>query len=229
MLISRANDVFLSLLCLFALLMILPKLFTKNYPIFIWVISLYIFLILAQVVFGCYYDLTRRDLGGKKSPTAISVFIFIILEYSIFSFLLSKFISPMLIKKWLRTSIVLFIITALLVWNSIPSYSKVISILTVLESILLIPLCLYHLYELLNKPRLLKITNESSFWITMGILFLFISMTPYYLFFEYFENNLKMRMIDYVSYDILVIIFTRASLLTIKLAHNSDFANLIRS
>jgi hypothetical protein len=181
-----------------------------------WIIALYILSIILQLIVGDYYVLNRSGLKGKRSPTNISLYIFIILEYSAFAFLLSRFINLILLKKYLILSCVLFTVVAVLIWFSNLPFRSAASVTTTIESISLIPFCLYYFVELLKKRPFLKLTGEPSFWITTGILFLFICITPYYLLYAYFKKYPEMHMIDFLGYDLLVLFLAKSSLVEIK-------------
>ena len=188
----------------------------KRNKFYLWAIVFYIFLITVQVLIGIYYDFVGPEFKGKGDPTNISAYIFAILEYSIFALLLSTFIRSVVVKKYLSISCLLFSISAVLIWYYNTSFTKAFSIETTIESISLIPFCLYYFFELLSNPPLLKLTNEPSFWITTGILFLFICITPYYLLFDYFKNITQMQLIDFFGYDLLVLFLAKASFIKSK-------------
>jgi len=183
---------------------------------YLWAIVFYIFLITVQLLIGLSLHFTGLELQGKKSAANISAYIFVIPEYAIFAFLLSKFIHSIVVGKYLRLSCILFSVVAILVWHFSASFYKAFSIETAIESISLIPFCLYYFFELLDNPPLLKLTNDPGFWITTGILFLFICITPYYLVFDYFRNTNEMQMIDFVGYDLIVLFFAKASLTEVE-------------
>jgi hypothetical protein len=110
---------------------------------------------------------------------------------------------------------------AISIWYSKLSFEKAISITTTIESLCLIPFCLFYFFELLTTPCFLKLTEVPSFWVTTGILFLFISITPYYLAYEYFKkNNIEMETLDFFGYDLLIAFLAKASLTTFK--HQND-------
>jgi len=207
----EANSIFLFFLSVIVLLLTLRRIIQKQKnKFYLWSISLYTFLITTQLLIGIYYDLVRPELQGKKSPADMSAYIFVILEYSIFAVLLSKFIHSIAVKKYLLVSCFVFAVLAALIWRFNSSFYKAFSVETTIESLCLFPFCLYYFFELLNEPPLLKITTEPAFWITTGILFLFICITPYYLVFDYLKNVEGMQMIDFVGYDVLVLFLGKA-------------------
>lgn len=184
----------------------------------LWAILLYVLLVTTQLFIGIYYDFARPELQGKQGPGDISAYIFVVLEYSLFAILLSKFIHSILAKKYLRVSCIAFTLAAILIWRYTSSFYKAISIETTIESLSLFPFCLYYFFELLNEPPLLKLTAEPAFWITTGILFLLVCITPYYLVFDYLKKVDGMQMIDFIGYDLLVLFLGKASFIKPSLA-----------
>jgi hypothetical protein len=213
----KANAIFLFLLCLFILVLIKKRVFNKYAPVYLRLIPLYILLIIFQLAFGNYIIFITKSYASRKYLVNLSAYIFTILEYFIFAILLSKFIKLTIIKRSVRCSCILFALVAVIVWNTIPSSTNALSFITGAESISLIPFCLYYFYELLNVPPFLKITEEPAFWITTGILFLLICITPYYLAFDYFRKMSEMQMIDFFGYDLLVLFLAKASFTKSKL------------
>jgi hypothetical protein len=216
----ETHAIFLFLLSTVILLLTLKKIIQKKkYEFYLWAIVLYIFLITMQLLIGLYYHFIGTEVKGKQSPTNISAYLFVVLEYSIFALLLSKFVRSIAVEKYLPLSCILFGVVAIVVWYSNSSFYKAFSVETAIESISLIPFCLYYFFELLNNPPLLKLTNEPAFWITTGILFLFICITPYYLVFHYFKKINEMQMIDFFGYDLVVLFLAKASFTKSKSAN----------
>ena len=216
----ETHAIFLLLLSTIVLLLTLKKIIRKKKnEFYLWAIVLYTFLITVQLLIGLYYQFVAPEIQGKQSPTNISAYIFVVLEYSIFALLLSKFIHSTAVEKYLPFSCILFGVAAILVWRFNSSFYKAFSVETAIESISLIPFCLYYFFELLNNPPLLKLTSEPAFWITTGILFLFICITPYYLVFDYFKNINEMQMIDFFGYDLVVLFLAKASFTKSKSAN----------
>ncbi|HEV8286385.1 MAG TPA: hypothetical protein VGQ09_18885 [Chitinophagaceae bacterium] len=190
--------------------------FDKKTIPYLKLIPIYIFLIVLQVAFASYFIFTKTTLRGKESPINISAYVFTILEYLIFATLLSKFIKLDFVKKYLIFSCIPFTVLSIIIWHSNNRYRTAMSIITTIESLSLIPFCLYYFVELLNNPRFLKLTDEPSFWITTGILFLFICITPFYAVFDLFKNIPEMQLIDFFGYDLLVLFLAKASFTKIK-------------
>lgn len=214
--VREANILFLFFLSLLVLFLIIRKRLRKNSPPYLKLISLYILLIALQIGFSHYYVFTNAILRGKKDPINISAYIFMIFEYSIFAVLLAVFIKLRTIKKYLILST--FILTSffIIIWYSSLSFIKTISISTTIESICLVPFCLYYFFELLKNPPFSKLNDEPSFWIVTGILFLFIFITPLYLTYDYFKQIPQMQILDYLGYDLIVLFLAKASFIKTK-------------
>ena len=207
----NANAVFLSLLCVIVLSLITKRIFKRNVRAYLRLVPFYIFLIVVQLSFGNYIIFGALPDARKKYLVNLSAFVFSVLEYLIFSILLSQFIKLRIIRRYLRLSSIPFVVLGVISWHFIRLSTNALSFITAAESILLIPFCLYYFYELLNLPPFLKITEEPSFWITTGILFLFICITPYYLAFDYFKNIYEVQMIDFFGYNLMILFLAKAS------------------
>ena len=209
--ISEANVLILFFLGIFILILISKRMLKKKSPAYLKLISLYIFLMILQIAFGLYFIFANSHHRGKQSPINVSGYIFIVFEYGMFAILLSNFIKLIIIKKYLLYSCILFPLIAIAIWFLIPSFARVVSVLNAIESISLIPFCLYYFFELLRNPTSVRLTEQPSFWITTGILFLFICITPYYIAYDYFKKVPQMQIIDYIGYDLLVLFLAKGS------------------
>jgi hypothetical protein len=207
----KANAIFLSLLCLTIIFLVTKKILSKSVRPYLRLVQLYLLLIVVQLSFGNYIIFGALSDARKKYLVNLSAFAFTVLEYLIFSILLSRFIKLPIIKNYLRLSCIPFVVLGIISWHFMHSSTNALSFITAAESILLMPFCLYYFYELLNIPPFSKITEEPSFWITTGILFLFICITPYYFAFEYFRNKNEVQMIDFFGYDLMVLFLAKAS------------------
>ena len=176
-----------------------------------------IFLVIFQIGFALYFILIDiHHNHGKQSPVNISGYIFVVIEYCIFATLLSEFIRRQSLKICVRYSVIPFCLAATILWFSEASFARTLSMLNTLEGILVIPFCLYYFYELSKKPLINKLINEPSFWMTTGILFLFVCISPYYFAYDFIIKIPEMQIIDFVGYDLLVLFLAKASLLQEK-------------
>lgn len=221
----QANGLILLFLCLCLLPFIVKNIIGKNKPAYLKLIPFYILLIIIQALLAEFETFIIAGPGGKKDPTNVSFLVFIVLEFCIFAILLSKFIKALYIKKFLIFSCPIYIVISIIVWIVNSSLSKIFSITTTIESIVLIPLCLFYFYELFLQPPFLSLVKEPSFWITTGILFLLICISPFYFNYKYFLKYPDMQVIDILSYDILVLLFAKACFIESKLKNPKN--NLI--
>jgi len=211
-----ASGLLLFVLCLALLPSIAKNSLGKKKPAYLKLIPVYIFLIFVQGVIGELDLFLQPWKRGKHSVVNTSLFIFIQFEYSIFAFLLSRFIEHRIVKRFLIFSCPLFITIAIMVWYFTPHIYKIFSTTTIIESLTLVPFCLYYFFQLLQKPPLFKLTDDPSFWITAGILFLFTIITPFYILDDYLINDRALEIIDYIGYYVVVLLFAKASFIKPK-------------
>ena len=213
---NRSSDIagiILLIICIISLAITINQLVRNKNSFYIRLIVLYIFLTVFQLSLGAYITtFSAPPNSNKASIVNISVYIYIIFEYIILSFLISNFIVSEFIKKIIKLSCILFPAIAIFNWFYFDSFIIALSISNTMEGILLIISSLYFFQELIRTPIIPQLEKDPSFWIVIGILFLFICITPYYLSFEYFKAIPQMQIIDYVAYLIIIVLFTKASL-----------------
>ena len=64
----------------------------------------------------------------------------------------------------------------------------------------------------MRNPPEVQLNKEASFWIVTGILFLFIWITPFYLAYKSVVKIPELKIIDYLAYAVIILLFTKASL-----------------
>jgi hypothetical protein len=199
------------LLCLtiVALIFVAKRSLAKNMPSYLQLIPLYFLLIIIQLIFAEYWIFSGR-VRTEKGPINISAYGFTIIEFLILSTLLSKFVKNIAVKKVVLFSCFLFPATGIIMWYT-EDFVDALSVLTTIESLLLISFCLCYFFELLNGPATTALSNDPSFWITTGILFFFISITPYYLAFGYFRKIREMQLIDYFGYMLIIVFLSKST------------------
>ena len=192
----------------------------KSYPLiqrfpkrtYIKPIVVYFVLTLAQslvTTFEKYIMDPENKLTERISPSYVSGFIYINIEYYICSYLLSKFIKSKLIKKILRLSLIFMLSLAVFLWFTNLNMIKVISIFSTAESILLLLPSFYYFYEILYDPPVLQLNKEPSFWIVTGIIFLFICLLPVYLGLGILNRIDSIQTIDYIGYALIILLFLK--------------------
>jgi hypothetical protein len=174
---------------------------------------IYVLLVTIQILVGYYEILYVETIPwGKNSLMNISAFIFIMIEFLIFLLLLKTSIKAIRIRKMLLPLLIIFPLSSILIWTSTNSLSEALSTISTIESIILIPICLYYFAELLRTPPVLVLANEPSFWIVTGILFLLICITPFYLAMRLLKPTPDIQIVDHLAYIIIVILFTKSFL-----------------
>jgi hypothetical protein len=207
---NQLSILLLILLSMIAIFISFKRSLVSSYG-YLKLVPLYISMVLAQLFIGQYEVYFLKTKINKQNLANISAYIFVTIEFIIFCLLLINIISNNFVKRSLSRLIFLFPVLSLIIWYSNELFAKAISIITTVESFVLIPACLYYFYELFKRPPLLILTKEPAFWITTGILFLLVSITPFYLFLSYFlDTSINMQIIDHVAYDIIVILFTKS-------------------
>lgn len=153
---QEANGLFLLILCVVLLPFIVKNIFKKKKPPYLKLIPIYVSLIIIQFLVSDYDTFISPRSVGKNNPGWISMFVFIVLEYCIFAILLSKFIRAPFIKKFLIFSCPIYTVSAIITWETVSRLSKIYSITTTIESVVLIPSCLFYFYELFVRPPFFK-------------------------------------------------------------------------
>ena len=203
--------VLLAILCLVTLCFMTSYLFNNITPLYKKIIILYILLILCQIILA-YLDLLYFQSISlvKYRLMNSSAYAFVVVEFLTFSYFLKHAIQESFIDKVILSCIIIFILLSINFWLSLDTISKAISFQSSFETILLLPVCLIYFYLLLKNPPVLILTREPFFWIVIGILFLLICITPFYLMISYFKPTPEMQIVDHIAYMIIVGFFTKA-------------------
>ena len=202
----------LSLICIFAIVKSLQQI--KRFPQkkYFKIIFVFFLLTLFQIIIGLidqFFIDTSNKISGRKSPTNISMVVYIICEYQIYVYLLLIFVKSPPVKTYLEISRYFIFFLAIILWFSKISMSLVASYYTLAEGILLLPACFYFFYEILTGPPVLKLSEESSFWIVTAITFLFICLIPAYIGIAIIQKFKPIGIMDYLGYCLLTILFLK--------------------
>jgi hypothetical protein len=201
---------FLAIVCCF---ITGKSIFLHKKPMYFIIIPIYFSLLIFQLLYCDYYFFfSNIKTTGKGNPGNQSLVIYIILEYIVFSILLSKSIKLSFLKMYLPLSSIFFFAFVTYAWYYINPWNDFLASITVVESIIIIFSCLYYFYETIKKPAISHLNKEPFFWITTGILFLFIWITPLYLAYKAVANFPELQIIDYLAYAAIIIMFTKAVL-----------------
>jgi len=202
----------LSLICIFAILKSLPQI--KRFPQkkYFKIILVYFLLTLFQIIIGLIDQLfidNSDKISGRKSTTNIAMVVYIICEYQIYVHLLLTFIKSQPIKTYLEISRYFILLLAIILWFSKIGMELLASYYTLAEGILLLPACFYFLYEILTGPPVFKLSEEPSFWIVTGIIFLFVCLIPAYIGIAIIQNFEPIGVMDYIGYYFITILFLK--------------------
>jgi len=141
-----------------------------------------------------------------------SMYMYLLIEITGCALYIRENIQSRQAKKLVLSSAIIFdmyIISFKLVHSStlfVPSHIET------LEGLLIIMYCLYYFYELFTMNPDKVLLNEPAFWAISGMLVLFSTITPLFLFFNYLRNNLRplansLYVINNISYILLFITF----------------------
>lgn len=138
--------------------------------------------LLFYVFFSFVVDSTLLNLDNSKDKVLIYAIlsIFTIIEYSIFSYFLYSVIDNKIFRTIILVSTVGFFLFAIYYFfNS--KYNSFDSLSASIGSILIVAYCIFYLFDQLNKPQVMFIYQDPSFWFVVGLmvylsgtLFLFI-------------------------------------------------------
>ena len=134
----------------------------KKTRMLLWVILFY-----AAYSFGNNTIVVFLDDHG--SNPAIWLYIFTVIEYTLFAFFIYHVLSDVVYKRALLTISVLFITFCLFNIFFQPQY-QFDSLQTSIEALILLIFCILFLFEQINKPEITFIYNSYTFWIITGIL-----------------------------------------------------------
>jgi hypothetical protein len=134
----------------------------KKTGMLLWVILFY-----AAYSFGNNTILVFLDDRG--SNPAIWLYIFTVIEYTLFAFFIYHVLSDVVYKRALLTISVLFITFCLFNIFFQPKY-QFDSLQTSIEALILLIFCILFLFEQINKPEITFIYNSYTFWVITGIL-----------------------------------------------------------
>lgn len=216
---SQPYEIFVLLLFLLSLFVLPVTILSarrKKSLLAIKLVPLYVFLISVQLVIATFEILADWPGNNKQSPANISTFVFISCEFIIFSLILRQEMQSAKLKRVLLLGIWAFPVIALIIWVTTSWFYHAITRATSLEAVILVPFCLMYFVQLQRIPPLFRLIDQPMFWMITGILFLLVIITPYYLLLKHFRAIDEMQIVDHVAYMLIVLLFARASILTLK-------------
>lgn len=152
-----------------------------------------------------------------KNIIHISVIIFVIIEFALFS----NFLRYQLLSSKLKSlvgmmnSIFLIFLTCIWFLPDYIFYSHTTDAIFVFESFFLLIPCLFYFYELFKVPMLTDLKNNPAFWVVTGIFFLSCSSIPLFLLISFMDRFKAyygaFYSLNYILYILLFLLFIRAS------------------
>jgi hypothetical protein len=125
---------------------------------------------------------------------------FLIIYYTFYSYFFSHFLQPAL-KKVITVSCILLIAFSLINLFFIQGPNFFNSYTMAAASILMLTMSILYLKQLLNENKVIKLSRDSLFWISIGILIFHLGALPYFSLLNYLNKNFLS-----LSYSLLLII-----------------------
>ena len=151
----------------------------------------------------------NNQFNGRNSFSNIFLLIYMIFEYSIYTYLLLLFINSELIKKYMKICMIIFLLIVNISWFSQLPFVKMFSIISLTESVFLLIPAFYYFYEILKGPPVLELSQEPSFWIVTGIVFLQICLIPIYVGLLTINKIVPIQSLDYLGYILIILLFLK--------------------
>lgn len=178
-------------------------------------ITIFFALLLSQVAITEYLVNTSLFKISNKQVIDISLIIYIPIEVFILSQILYHSINSTIIKKYLLATPIFHSLFTIGCWFFLPPKIDILSYISTTESFLLIIPSIFYFYEIMNVPPILQLNNEPAFWTSTGILFLIITITPFFLLYPAIRP-LTRQLIDFLGYTIIILLFIKASICSPK-------------
>lgn len=147
----------------------------------------------------------------------ITVHAFIITEYMIIYNLLFQLIRKKGFRVVMHFLMYMFLIFMLYIFIKTKFITIVASELTILNSLCIAIPCIFYFHEIFTSPPLVNLSEEPSFWIVTGYLFMVICTLPFYLLENYLHENMinlqkQIYILNYVFYCLLFVFISKAFL-----------------
>jgi hypothetical protein len=116
--------------------------------------------------------------------------IFILIEFIVIYLFYFSLIRNRTVKQLMKIIFCCFPLFLISYWIIInPFASDKLSIVAICEALCIIFPSLTYLFQFFTQNPNLKLTDESSFWVTIGILFYFNTTFPFYIFRDYMYEH----------------------------------------
>lgn len=166
---------------------------------------------LQELVVVCDDLKPRKSIFGSN-VSQNSLYPYLIVELACCLLYIKANIKSRKVKKVISLATLLFIFyTIIFCTVHHTSHYFYLQIPTV-EGFLIILFCLYYFYEIFTIRPDKKFSREPSFWAVSGMLVVLITLTPYFMLVNYFENNYRplfrvLYIVNDISYCLLFITF----------------------
>lgn len=151
-----------------------------NIP-FKWFFILYVFLSFTQSLISLLARSGYNNLYDSNF-IEISINVFTLFEIILFTAFFLKVISDNNFQKIIALLVTPFIIWILYRWIFFYEYSIINKYITVIECAIFIIISLLYFIKVLKSPIEVKLNQNPTLWIVIGIFFLCIFLFPFYLF-----------------------------------------------
>ena len=175
----------MTIIGMIALTIVTQKTLKKNTPSYLKFFAPYITCSILQTLLSVYCDLNPLP----RSIDSISANIFTLLEFLVFCNFFLSIIESKRFKKFLLFCLFSFPTFCLYYWQKINSFYSFPYILSVIEAFCFLIPCFFYFYEVFTKPPIQNLSRQSTFWITTGILFYFITLIPCFLIMKFLEDD----------------------------------------
>lgn len=149
-----------------------------------------------------------------------SIYIFIIVELAVVYLLLFKVTNRKRFKRAIIILFGLFIVLLIFIFNRlyiVGFETQIPSSFSIINSIFIAIPCLFYFYEIFDSTPVINLSQEPSFWIITGFLFMAICTLPFYCLESYIYENMiasydQLYILTYVFYCVLFILISKALL-----------------
>lgn len=174
-----------------------------------YLIPIYLFLVIVQIQVSEYTVMFKINQIGGVNINKINIGVFIPIELITLSAIQYFSYASRKTRRFIVLATTAHFLISIATWNSIFQADNYITLSSTLESaILLIPSVLYFV-ELIKSPPTLQLNREPSFWISTGILFFVIIITPFTLILPIIPFEIR-QTLDFLGYLILIALFIKA-------------------
>lgn len=147
---------------------------------------------IVQVVIAHYDILRNHTLPFGEFIKNHSIYLYLIFESTCCLLFLRSAISSSLLKKIILVCNIVFVIYALCYWALNYAMWRTLPFIQNIEGFLIIIFCIFYFYELFTLTPHKSLLTKPDFWAISGMLALFSTITPLFLFLSYLTKNSKL-------------------------------------